>query len=100
MTMTQTQEWADKVGQITAKAWSDADFKRRLLSDPAGVLKDFGLTFPPNVEVKVIEDTDTLYHFSLPPKPTAEELSEEHLTAVGSDVLIVPTCRRCVKTGL
>ena len=100
MAVAQTREWADKMGQITAKAWSDADFKRRLLSEPEAVLKDFGLSFPPNVKIKVVEDTDTLYHLSLPAKPDAEELSEEHLTAVASGVLSAPTCRRCVKTGL
>jgi hypothetical protein len=88
------------VGQITAKAWRDADFKKRLLSDPVAVLKDYGLALPPDVKIKVVEDTDTLYHLSLPPKPTDKELSEEDLAEVAAGALAAPTCRRCVKTGL
>ena len=100
MATAQSQEWTKKVGQITAKAWSDADFKKRLLSDPVAVLKDYGLALPPDVKIKVVEDTDTLYHLSLPPKPTDKELSEEDLTTVAAGALAAPTCRRCVKTGL
>jgi hypothetical protein len=100
MATAQSQEWTKKVGQITAKAWRDADFKKRLLSDPVAVLKDYGLVLPPDVKIKVVEDTDTLYHLSLPPKPTDKELSEEDLAAVAGAALAAPTCRRCVKTGL
>ena len=98
--MAQSQEWSKKVGQITAKAWTDADFKKRLLSDPVAVLKQYGLDVPPDVKIKVLEDTDTLYHFTLPPKPADKELSEEDLAAVAGGALAAPTCRRCVKTGL
>ena len=98
--MAQSQEWSKKVGQITAKAWTDANFKKRLLSDPAAVLKDYGLDVPRDVKIKVVEDTDTLYHLSLPPKPSDKELSEEDLAAVAGGAMSAPTCRRCVKTGL
>ena len=100
MATAQSQEWTKKVGQITAKAWSDADFKRRLLSDPAAVLKDYGLAVPPDVKIKVVEDTDTLMHLALPPKPTGKELSEEDLAAVAGGAMAAPTCRRCIKSGL
>lgn len=100
MATAQSQDWTTAVSKITAKAWSDADFKKRLLSDPVAVLKDYGLTLPPDVKVKVVEDTATLFHLSLPPKPTDEELSEEDLAAVAGGVLAAPTCRRCTKTGL
>lgn len=100
MATAQSQEWDKKWGQIIAKTWTDADFKKRLLSDPAAVLKEYGLTVPPDVKVRVVEDTDTLVHFSLPPKPTDKELSEEDLAAVAAGAMAAPTCRRCVKTGL
>ena len=100
MATAQSQEWSKKVGQITAKAWTDAAFKKRLLSDPVAVLKDYGLTLPPDVKVKVVEDTDTLIHLSLRPKPADKELSEEDLAAVAAGAMSAPTCRRCEKTGL
>ena len=100
MATAQSQEWSKKVGQITAKAWTDADFKKRLLNDPAAVLKDYGLTLSPDVKVKVVEDTDTLTHLVLAPKPSGKELSEEDLAAVAAGAMGAPTCRRCEKTGL
>lgn len=104
--MAQSQEWSKKVGQITAKAWTDANFKKRLLSDPAAVLKDYGLNVPSDVKIKVVEDTDTLHHFILPPKPADKELSEEDLSAVAGGMITkpapqpAPNCARCIKTGL
>lgn len=100
MASAQSQEWMKKWGQITAKAWTDANFKKRLLSDPVAVLKDYGTTLPPDVKIKVFEDTDTLYHLTLPPKPADKELSEEDLAAVAGGLMAAPSCRRCVKTGL
>ena len=100
MATAQPQEWSKKVGQITAKAWTDADFKKRLLSDPVAVLKDYGLTVSPDIQIKILEDTDTLVHFTLPRKPAGKELSEEDLSAVAGGAISAPSCRRCVKTGL
>ena len=104
MATAQSEQWSKKVGQITAKAWTDANFKKRLLSDPAAVLKDYGLTVPPDIKIRVVEDTDTLVHLTLPPKPTDKELSEEDLAALAGGVIAKPspppTCQRCVKTGL
>jgi len=52
----------------------------------------------------VVEDTDTLHHFILPPKPADKELSEEDLSAVAGGMISkpapAPNCARCVKTGL
>jgi hypothetical protein len=100
MAAAQSQEWSKKVGQITAKAWSDANFKKRLLSDPAAVFKDYGLNVPSDVKIKILEDTDNLVHFTLPRKPGDKELSEEDLAAVAGGAISAPTCRRCVQTGL
>jgi Nitrile hydratase, alpha chain len=68
-------------GQIVAKAWTDEAFKKRLLADPAAVLKDHGITPRPNVQVRVMENTTNLVHLILPPK-TSQELSEEDLKKV------------------
>ena len=100
MPTAQSQEWSKAMGQITAKAWTDADFKKRFLSDPLAVLKEHGLTVPPDIKVKVVEDTDTLAHIVLAPKPTDKELAEEDLTALAAGAMAAPSCRRCVKTGL
>ena len=83
------QDWEKKVAQITAKAWMDAAFKQRLLSEPAIVLKEYGLEMPSGVKIKVVEDTETLMHLSLPPRPTDQELSEEDLASVAGGLIVV-----------
>jgi hypothetical protein len=73
------RQWA----QVVAKAWSDAAFKRRLLAQPAAVLKEAGLAVPEGVQFKVVEDTERLIHLILPPSPAGvEELSAEALESV------------------
>lgn len=86
-------------GQIVAKAWSDETFKKRLLAEPAVVLKEHGVEVQPGYQVKIVEDTDTLLHLNLPPKPTAEELSEEELANVAGGIWFPkpkPYCPICV----
>ncbi len=68
-------------GKVVAKAWSDDAFKAQLLSDPAAALKEAGVAVPDGVEVKVVENTETLFHLVLPPRPD-EELSDEALDKV------------------
>jgi hypothetical protein len=82
-------DWNKKVGQITAKAWADDAFKKRLLSDPTNVLKECGLAIPPGITIKMTEDTETLVHFSLPSRPNEAELSEEDLAAVAGGLIVV-----------
>ncbi len=78
MTPEETQK---KMGQLIAKAWADEDFKKQLIANPKEVGKEFGLEAPENVEVKVVENTDKVFHFVLP-KKKSDELSEEDLDRV------------------
>jgi hypothetical protein len=73
-------EWEKKWNQLVVKAWMDEDFKKRLLANPAAVLKQEGLEVPPGVQVKVVQGTDTQLTLLLPASPS-EELSEEELKA-------------------
>ena len=68
-----------KMGQIIAKAWADEGFKQRLLKNPAAVLKDEGVDIPQGLEVRVVENTDKVFHIVLPPKPANVELTDEQL---------------------
>jgi len=52
---------------IVVQAWADEKFKKRLLADPTGVLKEKGLSVGPGVRIKVVEDTDQVVHLRLPP---------------------------------
>jgi nitrile hydratase alpha subunit len=83
MTAEQTQKvW----GQIVAKAWQDEGFKKRLLADPAPVLQEHGVTLQRGAKVKVVENTENLHHWTLPVKPSQDELSDEQLDRVAGGV--------------
>jgi hypothetical protein len=68
-------------GQVVAKAWSDASFKKKLLADPAAALKASGLEVPRGLQVKVVENTDQVLHLVLPAKPRGE-ISDSDLEKV------------------
>lgn len=59
----------------------DEGFKQRLLADPAAVLKEEGVETPPGIEVRVVANTEKVFHFVLPAKPS-RELSDESLDSV------------------
>ena len=67
--------------QIVAKAWVDANFKKRLMADPAAVLGENGIDALKGFRVKVVENTDQVVHLTLPRKPS-EPLSEAELANV------------------
>jgi hypothetical protein len=71
--------------QVIAKALADEDLKSQLLANPAAVLKAEGIDVPSGVEIKVLENTEKVFHLVLPTKPiefTDEELSEDDLVQV------------------
>jgi len=70
------------MGELISRAWSDAAFKARLLSDTMAVLKENGIAVPENVTVKAVENTDKVFHLVIPPKPAGDELSDEDLRKV------------------
>jgi len=84
-TTTRQMDWQKQWGLLVARAWSDDDFKRRLMANPAAVLEEFGIETPPGVEWRVVEDGPQVRHLVLPPSPSGE-LSDEELTcSIGLD---------------
>ena len=52
----------ETMGRIVARVWSDAEFKRRLLSDPGSALTELGVATPADMEIVVLENTaETTY---------------------------------------
>jgi hypothetical protein len=66
MTPEQRQERAKRYGQVVARAWQDEAFHRRLLADPAGALREHGIDVPAGREMRVVENTDEVFHLVLP----------------------------------
>jgi hypothetical protein len=91
----QSDVLAKKWGRIVARAWTDAAYKQRLLADTSAVLREEGVEVPPAVQVKVVEDSNTLVHFTLPPKPGDQELSEEQLDKVAGGFTFGCRCTWC-----
>ena len=69
--------------KLMARAWSDAAFKAKLLSDPRSALTAAGIEVPNGISVKVVEDTEDTRHLVLPTAPEGE-LTEEDLAKVGA----------------
>jgi hypothetical protein len=73
------KKWAE----IVAKAWKDKQFKAKLLSNPEQVLKDHGLSCPPNTTYKIVGARENEMCLILPPKP-AGDLSETDLRKIAA----------------
>ena len=58
--------------RIVAKAWADELFKKRLLDDPAAVMREEGLPVRDGVTVSVVEDTPRQAWLVLPRQPETE----------------------------
>jgi nitrile hydratase subunit alpha len=65
-------------------AWyKSAPYRSRSVIDPRGVLKEFGLALPEDVEVRVWDSTAELRYLVLPERPPhTESLSEDQLAAI------------------
>jgi hypothetical protein len=81
------EEQAKKMGQLTAKAWADANFKKKLVSDPAATLKAEGvdLKLPAGVSLRAVENTEKVFYVVIPARPT--DLSDEELEKVAGGVI-------------
>ncbi len=71
--------------KIIARAWKDPAFKKKLLANPKEALIEMGVHVSANVNVQVIEDTNSSYTFVLPASPAnAKNLSEAELEKVAA----------------
>lgn len=63
--------------------FKSAPYRARVVSDPRGVLKEFGLELPSDIEVRVWDSTAELRYMVLPERPPGTEgLTEEELAAL------------------
>ncbi len=71
------------ITKAIARAWTNADYKAKLLSDPHAALAEVGVEVPAGTTVKVMENTADTQHLVLPVSPAAVgELSSEELEKV------------------
>src|ERR1700674_108588 len=63
--------------------YKSAAYRSRAVSDPRGVLSEFGIELPAGVELRVWDSSAELRYMVLPMRPTGtENLSEEELAAL------------------
>jgi nitrile hydratase len=81
--------------------YKSAPYRSRSVIDPRGVLREFGLEFPEDVEVRVWDSTAEVRYLVLPERPTGtENLSEEALaTLVTRDSMVGVAKVTFSKTG-
>ena len=71
------------IAKVISRAWSDADYKAKLLSDPHAALADLGGEVSAGTTIKVVENTADTRYLVLPIAPdSAGELSAEELEKV------------------
>jgi len=85
------KEFQKAYGKLVAKAWSDAEFKAELLADPMKVFKENSMEVPAGIEVRMVENTDKIINFILPPEPS-DELSDEQLEGAAGGVCFICSC--------
>lgn len=63
--------------------YKSLNYRSRVVTDPRGVLKEFGLELPPDVEVRVLDSTADMRYLVIPQRPAGMEgMSEEELAAL------------------
>ena len=76
-------ELKNKMDKLFAACWRDETLKDRFLSDPRGVLAEYGMPVPDDVEVNVVENGDDRVHITIPAAPPGHDhLSDEELSQV------------------
>jgi nitrile hydratase len=63
--------------------YKSAPYRSRAVIDPRGLLAEFGLTVPDDIEVRVWDSTAELRYLVMPERPSgSEQMSEEALAAL------------------
>ena len=63
--------------------YKSAPYRSRAVSDPRGVLDEFGVTLDDDVEVRVVDSTADIRYFVIPQRPAGtESMSEDELAAL------------------
>ncbi len=69
---------------LIKRCWADADFKARLLADPASVIREAGLPIPVGVSsVAAVENKPGQLTIVIPPNPETLPPEERELIAGG-----------------
>ncbi len=86
--MKKTIEERKEYAKVIAQAWTDEEFKKRLIEDPATVLNENGIEIPEGMAVRFVEGKENEILVPLPPRPPeSAELSDEDLEKVAGGIV-------------
>ena len=68
----ENQDFGAKYGKAVVRAWTDADYKAKLLGDPRAALAEVGIELPADMNVNVAEADAENMQLVLPPAPEGE----------------------------
>ena len=79
--------------QLFAACWKDEALKARFMADPKAVLAEYGMPVPDGMNIKVVENSDSHVHITLPAPPTGHgDLSDEELSNAAGGSLATYYC--------
>lgn len=64
------------IDDVVLRAWTDEDFKKRLLSDGSATLREIGIKLPRGMKVVVHENTTSTRNIVIPLKPLGFTVSQ------------------------
>lgn len=70
--------------QVIQKAWEDASFREKLMTDPKSAIRDvLGVVIPDHIQIKTLEETPDQFFLVIPPDPPACSLHPRNLAQCG-----------------
>jgi Nitrile hydratase, alpha chain len=78
---------ARQYGELIAKAWSDTNFKARLVENPKAAMAELGIGTLSDIEIVVLEASLKKAYFVIPPEPD-EPIDDLDLTAYAAHYYI------------
>lgn len=81
------------ISKAVARAWTDPDFKEKLVNDPHAALADVGVDVPDGASVKVVENSADTVHLVLPVMPSSEDtLDMDELENIAGGTFVTIIC--------
>ena len=74
------------------RAWTDADYKAKLLGQPRDALAEVGIELPAGMSVNIVECDDENLHLVLPQVPEGEICDQSLQGAVGGNICVLCFC--------
>ena len=87
-------EQKNALAQLFSACWKDEALKQRFMADPKAVLAEYGMPVPDDMDVNVVENTDTTVHITMPAPPSGGmDLSDDELSnAAGGTCATEASC--------